>query len=74
MAKVYVPQNRQAVIGNKEYTAILAVEYINGEGTCKGCSLYDGKCECKSNFACHASERPDRQDVIYVLTGERDGR
>lgn len=74
MAKIYVPQNSQDYHGNKEYTAILAVEISKGEGTCKGCAFFDGTNDCVSPFACNSDERPDNQDVIYVVTGERDGR
>ena len=74
MTKIYIPQNRQDYHGNKEYTAFLAVEISNGEGTCKGCAFYKGKIDCNSPFACHSSERPDKQDVIFVITRERDGK
>ena len=74
MARIYEPQNRQVCHGKIEYTAILAVEYQNGEGTCKGCAFYDGTNDCVSPFACNNEERADKQDVIYVVTGDRDGR
>ena len=74
MAKVYVQQNRQDFHKDKEYTAILAIEHVKGEGTCKGCAFYKGEINCDSPFSCHPSDRPDKQSVNYVVTGERDDK